>query len=41
MKKKELKNYKGSINIKINKTYTPFTNLVVSSKGDVLIGTIT
>lgn len=33
----KLKNYKGGVDIKINKDYTPFTNLVVSSKGETKI----
>ncbi|HSQ98279.1 MAG TPA: radical SAM protein [Rickettsiales bacterium] len=33
----KLKNYNGNVDIKINRTYTPFTNLVVSSKGEIKI----
>lgn len=34
---RKLKEYKGNVKIKINKNYTPFTNLVISSRGEIRV----
>lgn len=35
----DLKHYNGDLNIKLNKTYQPYMNIVVSSKGEIRIAT--